>query len=598
MWLDANSGRHREPHVALLAAGFAWIAVIWLWRPSVFAMPVDDSFYYLVTAKNVAAGLGPTFDRINFTNGFHPLWLALLSGLCSLVDWPIDALVRLVLTFQVALVYAGARLLAKVAPLGGGAVQAIVAVLLINPYVAKAMINGQESAVQFLILCAVLYAWWDAERAPQPVSSARHLFIGALSGLAVLARLEALLFASAVAAMPLVWPSPVEAGERPRRRVAAVVWRVGGVAAMVAPYLTWNLARFGHLLPVSGAIKHETGGSLPSGAILGLAALALAGLALVVVLGRRIAQGKAALPLRWVFPLVAYVTLLEAYHLAFRTLAGISTVRVWYLVPHFILAAIAVCLALAALRGGRARVAAAAGLAVAWLAGAVVAWEYRLDPRTYAVYRAEAEGGQWLRSRADPDAVIAGWDVGYFSAFSGLRVMALDGLINSWEFKERYLEGGRVEKFITTAHPVDYVAQIVRPETIRELAAEMRQGKRAQGSGAEANAATNSGPRSDRTRWTPALLKFTVVRAAEVEARFAYSPRNVVSGMFFLVLSRQPQSGRPILAQFLFERGKGPVGPAGSGSLAAVTLSDPGRSTTETASVPVLPSRARPEDGS
>ena len=36
--------------------------------------PTDDAYYYFKTAQNVSEGFGFTFDRINPTNGFHPLW--------------------------------------------------------------------------------------------------------------------------------------------------------------------------------------------------------------------------------------------------------------------------------------------------------------------------------------------------------------------------------------------------------------------------------------------------------------------------------------------------------------------------------------------
>ena len=38
----------------------------------------DDSFFYLKTADNISKGLGSTFDGINITNGYHPLYLILL----------------------------------------------------------------------------------------------------------------------------------------------------------------------------------------------------------------------------------------------------------------------------------------------------------------------------------------------------------------------------------------------------------------------------------------------------------------------------------------------------------------------------------------
>lgn len=40
---------------------------------------VDDGFFYLKTANNFAHGLGSTFDKVNLTNGYHPLWFLVLS---------------------------------------------------------------------------------------------------------------------------------------------------------------------------------------------------------------------------------------------------------------------------------------------------------------------------------------------------------------------------------------------------------------------------------------------------------------------------------------------------------------------------------------
>ena len=39
----------------------------------------DDFFYYLIVAQNLAAGHGSTFNGIVRTNGYHPLWLILLT---------------------------------------------------------------------------------------------------------------------------------------------------------------------------------------------------------------------------------------------------------------------------------------------------------------------------------------------------------------------------------------------------------------------------------------------------------------------------------------------------------------------------------------
>ena len=44
-----------------------------------FAFVQDDCFYYLKVAQNLATGHGSTFNGINPTNGYHPLWLVCLT---------------------------------------------------------------------------------------------------------------------------------------------------------------------------------------------------------------------------------------------------------------------------------------------------------------------------------------------------------------------------------------------------------------------------------------------------------------------------------------------------------------------------------------
>jgi hypothetical protein len=56
----------------------------------------DDAFYYFKVAQNIAEGYGSTFDGINLTNGYHPLWM--------LICIPIFALARLDLVLPLRIV--------------------------------------------------------------------------------------------------------------------------------------------------------------------------------------------------------------------------------------------------------------------------------------------------------------------------------------------------------------------------------------------------------------------------------------------------------------------------------------------------------------
>src|ERR1700690_3532358 len=61
----------------------------------------DDAYYYYKVAENISEGHGSTFDGINPTNGYHPLWM--------LICIPIFALARfnLILPLRVLVVVTG-----------------------------------------------------------------------------------------------------------------------------------------------------------------------------------------------------------------------------------------------------------------------------------------------------------------------------------------------------------------------------------------------------------------------------------------------------------------------------------------------------------
>lgn len=68
----------------------------------------DDSFFYIKTANNFSKGSGSTFDGINFTNGYHPLYFILLAVIFSLPNLlfkaPPEWLFRLVVLIHLIMI--------------------------------------------------------------------------------------------------------------------------------------------------------------------------------------------------------------------------------------------------------------------------------------------------------------------------------------------------------------------------------------------------------------------------------------------------------------------------------------------------------------
>ena len=76
----------RFPGLAYLLIGisvstFQVVRMVTSSRLGLSAFAQDDAYYYFRVAQNISLGRGSTWDGINRTNGYHPLWLLMLIPL-------------------------------------------------------------------------------------------------------------------------------------------------------------------------------------------------------------------------------------------------------------------------------------------------------------------------------------------------------------------------------------------------------------------------------------------------------------------------------------------------------------------------------------
>lgn len=63
----------------------------------------DDAYYYFKVAQNISEGRGSTFDGINPTNGYHPLWLLICVPIFALARFDLILPLRVLLVVMAAL---------------------------------------------------------------------------------------------------------------------------------------------------------------------------------------------------------------------------------------------------------------------------------------------------------------------------------------------------------------------------------------------------------------------------------------------------------------------------------------------------------------
>ena len=80
----------------------------------------DDAYYYFKVAQNITEGYGSTFDGVNLSNGYHPLWMAICIPIFALARFDLILPLRILLVVMAAISAASSvllfRLLQKVIP--------------------------------------------------------------------------------------------------------------------------------------------------------------------------------------------------------------------------------------------------------------------------------------------------------------------------------------------------------------------------------------------------------------------------------------------------------------------------------------------------
>lgn len=220
----------------------------------------DDGFYYFQVARNLASGAGFTFDGLNPTNGFHPLWLFLITPLFAFAQAGPLLPLRLLLVVS-ALLSAGCavllyRLLRAAGSRAGGVLAGTLWIVLPRIH-DLTMHAGVEAGLN--AFCLLLF-WNYVVTFPivQKHISRQLLNAGGLALLAVLARLDNA-FVVGLGMLWLwwrLWQPPARAKRELWR------WRLQNGALIAAPlvaglalYFAWNLVAFGTAMPISGQVK-------------------------------------------------------------------------------------------------------------------------------------------------------------------------------------------------------------------------------------------------------------------------------------------------------------------------------------------------------
>lgn len=408
----------------------------------------DDMYYYLVIARHLVDGAGPTFDGAAPTNGFHPLYLLLLTPLAATLS-PLGLVKGALLLLLAAHNAVGVALSRG---LGTRAAAATGALWILSPGPLWITLTGVEASLAALSWVLALTAL-DRSR----TGRASPVLVGLLAALAVWARTDGLVLVGAIGLTELI---------RGRTRAAATIGVV--VAGATAPWFTWNLVTFGDLMQVSGhatfAIAHGYGPISATSIASGWAStvpaglgqiLRTAGIWLVIALlaardarvdGPRLRAALHRGDAAWLALAVD-----AAYYLLWQ-----QHMQIWYFLPMSAATLVGAAYVLEitwpdlvdGARRGLAGVALVACVAAHGAFLAVGAHGYVGMDQAWPLIT-------WVREHLPADARVGSWNAGALGFWSERQVVNLDGVVNQAAYEQAVAEGSMaLERQLPYVHEV------------------------------------------------------------------------------------------------------------------------------------------------
>ena len=163
----------------------------------------DDAYYYFKVAQNISEGHGSTFDGVNRTNGYHPLWMLICIPIFALARFDLILPLRILLLVMSGLsVATGILLYRLIGRIFAPAIGAIAALFWVFSYDVLVTIyqQGLESGIAaffVVLLVSQLYHFEQSWRTGQ-VTSKQIAILAVIAGLTMFSRLDLIFLAGMV----------------------------------------------------------------------------------------------------------------------------------------------------------------------------------------------------------------------------------------------------------------------------------------------------------------------------------------------------------------------------------------------------------------
>jgi hypothetical protein len=422
------------------------------WRDVVLRFMHDDAFYYFGVAWRWSRLGFSTFDGINPTDGYHPLWQWVLVAAAGVFTSP-GTFARVGGAMGVVFFVAGTwltvrRLTRDANPFAPFAYAWVGGTLLL------ATIYGMESPLAALLLALGIasvpstQAVWTPAGVLACAAATALLFLARLDALAWIVALDAVLVAAAL-------------GSDHRRMLRPIALMAALHLLVVGGYFLGNWLTWGHWLSISAALKAARAPffslAVPRSLLL-LLAIGITGLGLVPLAELAFAVYRRRSDTVWALTTAAWLALANVAYLAAIAAKGGPETFNWYFTLTVFSGGYLLPFCMerygALWAGIPRRLLAWSSLAVCLVLFAVSA-RSKLSSPSYFV--GAYDKAMVLASFPEDSLVLAATDCGVLGYFSRQRVINLDGLTNSWDFL-RALDEDRLGEWLSARGLNTYVA--------------------------------------------------------------------------------------------------------------------------------------------
>src|SRR5688572_8458774 len=163
----------------------------------------DDAYYYFKVAQNISEGQGSTFDGINTTNGYHPLWMLICVPIFAFARLDLILPLRILLVVMSGLSAATAILLYRlIGRIFSPPIGAITALYWVFSFDVLNIVYrpGLETGIAAFFIVLLVYKLYEFERVWRGNEASRRqiTILALLAVLTMLSRLDLVFLAGMV----------------------------------------------------------------------------------------------------------------------------------------------------------------------------------------------------------------------------------------------------------------------------------------------------------------------------------------------------------------------------------------------------------------